>query len=300
MTTSVTSRLALAGLLSSVSFSALAQTTPKDEIIVTGSPLVRSIDEAITGTSILTGDELQDRLAGTIGETLKSEPGVSSTFFGAGASRPIIRGQGGDRVRVLTNGIGSIDASSASPDHAVAAEPAQAERIEVVRGASVLRYGSSGAGGIVNVIDGRVPSELPEQTFSGAFRLGASSVDNGIETAASLDTKLGANLVLHVDGTFKKTDDYSIPGLAESARQIALEEAEEEEQKQEQVRGQVARGDAGEQVLLEQLQQHVQVPHRRLQRVQGGGRQDAPAHRQHLEALQRGQPRVLLLGPPRS
>ena len=197
-----------------------------DEIIVTGSPLLRSVDEAITGVSVLTGEELSRRLAGTIGETLKNEPGVSSTFFGAGASRPIIRGQGGDRVRVLLNGIGSIDASSASPDHAVAAEPAQAERIEVLRGASLLRYGSSGSGGIINVIDGRIPTELPEDGIDGAVRIGASSVDNGREAAGSVDFGAG-NLVFHVDGTFRETDDYEIPGFAESAEFRALEEAEE-------------------------------------------------------------------------
>jgi len=162
----------------------------EDEIIVTGSPLTRSVNEAITGLSVLTGDELDLRLAGTIGETLKTEPGVSSTFFGAGASRPIIRGQGGDRVRVLTNGVGSIDASSASPDHAVAAEPAQAERIEVVRGASLLRYGSSGSGGIVNVIDGRIPTKVPEDGIDGALRVGGSTVDNGFEAAGSVDANL--------------------------------------------------------------------------------------------------------------
>ena len=208
--------------------SASAQDALSDEIIVTGSPLMRSVDEAITGVSVLTGEELSLRLAGTIGETLKSEPGVSSTFFGAGASRPIIRGQGGDRVRVLNNGIGSIDASSASPDHAVAAEPAQAERIEVLRGASLLRYGSSGSGGIINVIDGRIPTELPEGGVDGAFRIGASSVDNGREAAGSLDFGAG-NLVFHIDGTIKETDDYRIPGFAESSRLRALEEAEEEE-----------------------------------------------------------------------
>ena len=197
-----------------------------DEIIVTGSPLTTTVDEAITGVSVLTGEELSRRLAGTIGETLKNEPGVSSTFFGAGASRPIIRGQGGDRVRVLLNGIGSIDASSASPDHAVAAEPAQAERIEVLRGASLLRYGSSGSGGIINVIDGRIPTELPEDGIDGAVRIGASSVDNGREAAGSVDFGAG-NLVFHVDGTFRETDDYEIPGFAESAEFRALEEAEE-------------------------------------------------------------------------
>ena len=228
MNTTILRSVSVATLLISVSSPSFAQDDVNmDEIIVTGSPLVRSVDEAITGVSILTGEELSNRLAGTIGETLKSEPGVSSTFFGAGASRPIIRGQGGDRVRVLTNGIGSIDASSASPDHAVAAEPAQAERIEVLRGASLLRYGSSGSGGIINVIDGRIPTALPEDGVDGAVRIGASTVDNGREAAASIDFGTG-NLVFHFDGTIKETDNYRIPGFAESARFRALEEAEEE------------------------------------------------------------------------
>ena len=226
MNTFILRSVSAATLLLSVSAAASAQDALNDEIIVTGSPLLRSVDEAITGVSVLTGEELSRRLAGTIGETLKNEPGVSSTFFGAGASRPIIRGQGGDRVRVLLNGIGSIDASSASPDHAVAAEPAQAERIEVLRGASLLRYGSSGSGGIINVIDGRIPTELPEDGIDGAVRIGASSVDNGREAAGSLDFGAG-NLVFHVDGTFRETDDYEIPGFAESAEFRALEEAEE-------------------------------------------------------------------------
>ena len=230
MNTLILRSVSAASLLLSMSAAASAQTNSSnalnDEIIVTGSPLTTTVDEAITGVSVLTGEELSRRLAGTIGETLKNEPGVSSTFFGAGASRPIIRGQGGDRVRVLLNGIGSIDASSASPDHAVAAEPAQAERIEVLREASLLRYGSSGSGGIINVIDGRIPTELPEDGIDGAVRIGASSVDNGREAAGSVDFGAG-NLVFHVDGTFRETDDYEIPGFAESAEFRALEEAEE-------------------------------------------------------------------------
>ena len=204
-----------------------------DEIIVTGSPLTRSVDEAITGVSILSGDELSDRLASTIGETLKSEPGISSTFFGAGASRPILRGQGGDRVRVLTNGIGSIDASAASPDHAVAAEPAQAERIEVLRGSALLRYGSSGSGGVVNVLDGRIADKMPEDGVDGAIRVGASSVDDGYEGAGSVDIALSQNIVLHFDGTFKNAQDYAIPGFAESAELRAEEEAEEHDDEDE-------------------------------------------------------------------
>ena len=212
----------LASALMIPSFAFAQDNADEDLIIVTGSPLSTNLDEAITGQSILTGDELQDRLAATIGETLKLEPGLSSTTFGAGASRPIIRGQGGDRVRVLINGVGSIDASAASPDHAVAAEPAQAERIEVVRGASLLRYGSSGSGGIVNVIDGRVPQDFPDGNTDASFRIGASSVDQGFEGAASVDQRAG-NFVFHLDGTIKEASDFRIPTEAESEAQLESE-----------------------------------------------------------------------------
>jgi len=198
-----------------------------DEIIVTGAK-AHTVGEAVVGVSVLADEELKDRLSGTIGETLKHEPGVSSTFFGPGASRPIIRGQGGDRVRVLTNGIGSIDASSASPDHAVAAEPAQAERIEVLRGAALLRFGSSGSGGIVNVIDGRIHSDTVEGPEA-SLRIGGSSVDNGFELAGAVNLPVGDNLVLHIDGTKRDTADYSIPGFSESAVLHALEEEEDED-----------------------------------------------------------------------
>ena len=217
------------GLLASAflipSYAIAQDTTDEDLIIVTASPLERSINDTLTGQSILTGAELQDRLANTIGETLKLEPGLSSTSFGAGASRPIIRGQDGDRVRILTNGVGSIDASSASPDHAVAVEPAQAERIEVLRGASLLRYGSSGAGGVVNVIDGRIPTDFPDGQTDASIRIGASSVDSGAEGAASIDQRVG-NFVIHLDGTFRDADDFRIPVEGESRAQLE-EEGEE-------------------------------------------------------------------------
>ena len=238
------SGVALTSILLFSAAPALAQIEGIDEeVIITGARILEgSVDDAITGISVLSGDQLDDRLASTIGETLRTEPGVSSTFFGAGASRPIIRGQGGDRVRVLTNGIGSIDASSASPDHAVAAEPAQAEQIEVLRGSSILRFGSSGAGGIVNVIDGRIPQEVPDGTEA-AVRMSFASVDNSGEVAGSVDQALGDNLVLHVDGTWRSASDYKIPGFAESDRFREAEEDEdhdaeegdhEEEEEQEQ------------------------------------------------------------------
>lgn len=214
-----------------------------DEIIVTASPLERSIEETIIGTSVISGEELARSLENSIGETLRREPGVSSTFFGPGASRPIIRGLGGDRVRVLDSGIGSIDASATSPDHAVAVEPATAERIEIVRGSATLLYGSSAAGGVVNVFSGRIPTERPEDGIDGALRIGGSTVDNGVETAGGFDVELGqvgdGAIVFHGDGFYRDAEDYDIPGFSESALFIAAEEAEggEEEEGEEEVFG---------------------------------------------------------------
>ncbi|MCQ8186294.1 TonB-dependent receptor [Parvularcula maris] len=209
----------------------------EDVIIVTASPLDRPSDQLIAPVSILEGEELQRQLRGTLGETLRREPGVTSTSFGPGASRPIIRGLGGDRVRTLTNGIGSIDAAAASPDHATPIEPALAERIEIVRGTGLLRYGSSAAGGVVNVLDGRIASETPEDGLEAAVRVAGTTVDNGIETSASLQGKLfelgGLDVVYSGQVAYRDAEDIDIPGFAESDILRALEEEEEHEHDEE-------------------------------------------------------------------
>ena len=216
-----------------------------DEIIVTGSPIAHPEHESIIAASVLTKEDLASRGEASIGELLRREPGVSSTFFGPAASRPVIRGLGGDRISVLDAGIGSIDASAVSDDHAVAVEPDTAERIEIVRGAATLYYGSSAAGGVVNVFDGRIPSSVPEAGVDGGLRASYGSVDDSIEAAGGFDVsagKLGGiDLVLHGDGYYRNTGDYRIPGFAESAAMRELEEAEggEEEEGEEEAFGTV-------------------------------------------------------------
>ena len=216
-----------------------------DEIIVTGSPIGHPEHESIIAASVLTEAELASRGEASIGELLRQEPGISSTFFGPAASRPIIRGLGGDRISVLDAGIGSIDASSVSDDHAVAVEPATAERIEIVRGAATLYYGSSAAGGVVNVFDGRIPDAEPEGGIDGALRTSIGTVNDAVEAAGGFDVLLGragdTSFVLHGEGYYRETDDYDIPGFAESERLRALEESEgvEEHDEEEEVFGTV-------------------------------------------------------------
>ena len=216
-----------------VSVSGAAHADHDDQIVVTASPLGRAASETIVATSILDGEELERRTQNSIGETLRSIPGVSSSYFGPGASRPIIRGLGGDRIRVLDAGIGSIDVSASSPDHAVAVEPSTAQRIEIVRGAGTLLYGSSAAGGVVNVFSGKIPDEAPEDGYDGSIRIGGATVDDSFDVSGNFDAVLSetpnGTFVLHGDGFFRDAGDYDIPGFAESERFRLAEEAEEDE-----------------------------------------------------------------------
>lgn len=208
--------------VSSVPASSRAPATSA-EIIVTGV-LQQSERDVLQGTSVLSGEALTRDLRPTIGETLARLPGVSATSFGPSASRPILRGFQGERIRVLTDGIGSIDVSNTSVDHAVIIDPLLAERIEVLRGPSALLFGSSAVGGVVNVVDTRIPRTRPADGYqvAGIATYGSAANERSIEGAG--DVAVGPYLVLHADGSYLKSGDLDIGGyaLSRGARAAAL------------------------------------------------------------------------------
>lgn len=184
--------------------------TQNQNIVVTG--IRRNREDVLGGISVVSGDELQRDLRSTIGETLIRQPGVSATSFGPNSSRPILRGLGGERVRVLTDGIGSLDVSTSSVDHAVAINPLTADRIEVLRGPAALLFGSSAIGGVVNVIDSRIPRALPESPLhiDAVATLGSAADERSAN--ARIDVPVGDNFVLHADGSYFKSDDLRTGG----------------------------------------------------------------------------------------
>ncbi len=200
-----------------------------ENIVVTATPFKRAQTEVASPTSVLTGRELSLKLQPTLGESLGGQPGISSTYFGPGASRPVIRGLGGDRIRVLENGTGSIDASTTSPDHAVAIDPLIIERIEVVRGPAALLYGGNAVGGVVNVIDHRIHATLPERALQGRASFRLSSVGEGHSSALLAEGAAGP-VAWHADAYRRVSDDVRIPGFAEAAavRAEEIENAAEE------------------------------------------------------------------------
>ena len=190
------------------------------EVVVTAAPYVVSLDSTTTSVNVIKRDALDLAPSAGLGDVLAHLPGVRSSFFGPGASRPVIRGLAGPRVQVLTNGVGQIDASGLSPDHQVASDPQEAERIEVLRGPSALAYGGSAIGGIVNVIDERIPSKFEAGVHGRA--LGTySSVDDGRQVSGALKAGVAEGFSVTLDGVHRRTDDYEIPVAAMSRRLAA-------------------------------------------------------------------------------
>jgi len=193
-------------VLSLVSCAAWAQAS-LPEVTVTGNPLGSS--DLIAPTTTLSGDTLLLRSQSTLGETLNGLPGVSSSYFGPNASRPSIRGQDGDRIRILQNGGAAPDASALSYDHAVPVDALVTERIEVLRGPSALQYGGSAVGGVVNVIDNRIPNE-PLDGFGGradfGYASGSREKSGGVVLEGGTD-----RYALHVDAFNRDASDTAVP-----------------------------------------------------------------------------------------
>jgi iron complex outermembrane recepter protein len=184
-----------------------------EPVVVYSTGIKHSTAKSARPVNMLTGDDLRTKVGQTLGETLQNELGVTNQSFGAGVGSPVIRGQAGPRVRVMQNSLGNNDVSSLSPDHATGVDPVIAERVEVLRGPSTLLYGNGAIGGIVNVIDNRIPEAVPDKLIGGAGEQRYDSVTN--ESASSLKLEAGkGNFAFHADGFYRDQNNTHVGGQA--------------------------------------------------------------------------------------
>lgn len=202
----------------------------EEEVIVTSVPLATGEHDTSLPVSVLSGQALRENASATLGDTLSQQMGVTSASFGTGVGKPVIRGQSSNRVRILQDGTGAMDASAVSPDHANSVEPLIATRVEVIRGPATLLYGNGAIGGVVNVIDNRIPETLPEQISAG-MELRHNTVNHGDTAVAVIDGTSGA-FAWHLDGSYRDTSDVSIPGF--TRLEIDEDEEHEEEEHEEE------------------------------------------------------------------
>ncbi|MCI4592684.1 TonB-dependent receptor [Sphingobium sp. BYY-5] len=185
-------------------------TGPGVNIIVTASPIAHDRDDTPSIVAKVDADQIRHQGGATISDALARVPGIAASGFATGASRPIIRGLDANRVRILEDGTSVSDVSDIGPDHGIPIDPLAAQSIEVVRGAGTLRYGSQAIGGVVNVINNRVPGALSSHPISGELEGSYGSVSDLWQGAGMLDASLG-QFALHADGFVRDAGDYDTP-----------------------------------------------------------------------------------------
>lgn len=186
------------------------QVTTLDTIRIKAHPLEQTSKDFAVADTVVDEKRLQQG-AVTIGEALSSEPGIYSNQFGAGSSRPVIRGQDGPRVKVLQNSSENIDVSTLSPDHVVTVDPALAKQVEVIRGPSTLLFGAGTVGGLVNVTDSKIPTEMPEKGYEGNVGLRYNTGSDEKLATAGVTVGLGDQVALRVEGLKREANDYIAP-----------------------------------------------------------------------------------------
>ena len=215
------------------------RSTVMEVIDVYATPLHSSSIESALPVNVISGDELRLKQASTLGETLKNEVGVHSSYFGPVSSSPIIRGMDGPRVLITQNGLDVGDASRVGPDHAVSAEAGTAQQVEVLRGPSTLFYGSGAIGGVVNVVDNRVPTTIDNQID---YLLKHNDVADENEATLNINTGY-KSLAVHLDAFWRESNDYKIPGYAtaedshDDHDEEHDEEGHEDEHVEEEIKG---------------------------------------------------------------
>ena len=208
-----------------------------EEMVVSAGPTVLPRSQLVNPVNVLTRDDLLEAGGLSLGESLKNQAGLASTYFGPGSSRPIIGGVGASRVKILRHGLDVGDVSDQSEDHAVSVDAFDAERIEIIRGPAALLYGSNITGGVVNVLDGHIPNEKPVNRIEGMVMgrggLGASERGGG----GSLTGSLG-NFVWRARGLLRETGDVATPLFnPESGHDEHEERGEHEEEHDEHEEG---------------------------------------------------------------
>ena len=184
-----------------------------EEVIVSASPIHNQHSDNARPIAVLNGDELRNKAASTLAQTLSGQVGVSAASFGSGVGNPVIRGQSANRVKVMQDNLDTLDASNTSADHANTSEPLLADQIEILRGPATLRFGSGAIGGVVNVIDGRIPTTLNSKPIRGAIETRYTSHNDEMASVFRLDGS-HEQIAWHVDGLYRDSNDVTIPGLS--------------------------------------------------------------------------------------
>lgn len=178
---------------------------------------IEMAEDLITaGVDVLDVERTGRQAAGSLGEVLSWQPGVSSSFYGAGASRPVVRGMEGYRVGVYDSGLSTGDLSASSPDHAVAIEPLFVREISLHRGAAALLHGGGAIGGAVDTVPDFIPDDWTQPGWDADMGVIFESVNDARTVYAKGGNRTGP-WAFRVNALDRESEDYGIPGFARTS-----------------------------------------------------------------------------------
>ena len=198
---------------------ASAQTTPDrnaadtlryeiEPIMVTATRGPRAISEIPRPVSVVQREQLALLNPNSVSDVLRSIPGLDVSGVGANQARPSIRGQTGQRILLLQDGIRMNNTRRESDFGELPAlvDISAVEQVEVVRGPASVLYGSDAIGGVINIRTEMRPEA--GWTGRGSFRYG--DVDGQRRTALRVDGREGP-LTLQFGGAWRTVDAYTAP-----------------------------------------------------------------------------------------
>ncbi|UNT61449.1 zinc piracy TonB-dependent receptor ZnuD [Acinetobacter towneri] len=187
-----------------------SSSTQLETIQLQAHPLVQTAADFAVADHVIDQKTLAERST-TIGDAMADELGVYSNQYGSGSSRPVIRGQDGPRVKVLQHASETADVSMLSPDHAITVDPILAKQVEIIRGPSTLLYGAGTVGGLVNVTDQKIPTQMPNNGLEGQVGLRYNTGSDEKLVSAGVTAALSDQFALRIEGSKRKANDYITP-----------------------------------------------------------------------------------------
>ncbi|MDO5542448.1 MAG: zinc piracy TonB-dependent receptor ZnuD [Acinetobacter sp.] len=187
-----------------------SSSTQLETIQLQAHPLVQTAADFAVADHVIDQKTLAERST-TIGDAMADELGVYSNQYGSSSSRPVIRGQDGPRVKVLQHASETADVSTLSPDHAITVDPILAKQVEIIRGPSTLLYGAGTVGGLVNVTDQKIPTQMPNNGLEGQVGLRYNTGSDEKLASAGVTAALSDQFALRIEGSKRKANDYITP-----------------------------------------------------------------------------------------
>ncbi len=179
---------------------------------ITATRTVRTTHDTPASVSVVGWEAITAQLSTGVADLFRDIPGLDVEGVGANQRRPAIRGLLGQRILLLSDGLrlNNTRRRQESGESPALIDPADIDRIEVVRGAASVLYGSDAIGGVMNLIERSLHAAAADPPVRARVGLRYRTVDRQVNPSGSVTGHIGP-LAVRVAGSFRHADAYAAP-----------------------------------------------------------------------------------------